>query len=120
MSDAAIRLADEIIAGLDAERALALDGAFEALDAAVTQRDAQIERLLALGLAAARAIAPRLEAIRDAAARNMALMQAALDGAAAGRRRVREIASAGARLATYDASGAPVERAAGGGSGRRV
>ncbi|TVQ54495.1 MAG: hypothetical protein EA355_11750 [Rhodobacteraceae bacterium] len=106
-SDAASRLADDILEALDLERALALDGAFEALGDLAAARDRQVESLLALGLGAARRLGPRLDAIREAAARNMALMQAALDGAAAGRRRVREIATARESLTGYDAAGAP-------------
>jgi hypothetical protein len=107
MSDAAARLAGEIIAALDHERALALGGAFGALADAAAARDRQIESLLALGAGAAKTIAPQLDAIRAAATRNMGLMQAALDGAEAGRRYLREIREARERLSGYDASGAP-------------
>lgn len=103
------RIIAEAIALLTRERELLLAGAFVELASVAQTRSDRIERLAALDNAAALALATELEALRAAARRNGALLKAAMEGAAAGRRRLAALRDGQNRLASYDASGAPVD-----------
>lgn len=101
------RVIERVIAMLGEERKLLLSGRFAELDAAATERDAQLSRLGPLGADSVSALGPRVAALRAAARRNADLIKAALEGAAAGQKRLTAMREARTNLNTYDASGAP-------------
>jgi hypothetical protein len=119
-AERAERLAREILNLLGRERDLLLAGRFADLARAAETRDAQLERLQAADAATLAALEAPMAALREAAARNAGLLRAALDGAAAARRRLAALRDAAAPLASYDASGAPVQHGSGPGLARRA
>ena len=120
MSARGERMVAALSAALEAERGLLLAGDFDRLAEAAATREARTEAFAALSPEDLAGSAAPLARLRAQAARNVALLQAALDGAAAGRRRVTEIAEARRTLTGYDRSGAPVDRTATATSGRRA
>jgi hypothetical protein len=120
MTGAGERLVGELTAALLRERELLMAGRFDALADAAAAREALTERLEGMDSRALSGGGDALARMRRAAARNVELLRAALDGLAAGRRRIGEIAEARQRLSSYDAHGAPVDRATVGSGGRRA
>jgi hypothetical protein len=120
MNTPAARLIDELDEALGRERLMLLEGRFDALIQAARLREDLTAKLERYDAAALRGSSARLERVRIAAARNVRLLRAAMEGAAAGRKRVREIGEARTRLSGYDASGAPVEHMPARALGRRA
>lgn len=114
------RVIDMALDMLANERALLLAGRFAELEQVAQKRGAQVESLAALDAGGVAALRGPLRRLRDAAARNGALLNAAIEGAALARRRLAALRDAQTRLPSYDASGAPVDRAATAAQGRRA
>ena len=104
------RLLDQLLASMERERDLLMAGASETLAEEAEARAEAFERLNGLPEAALEPHAARLATLRTAAQRNEKLLKAAIDGAAAGRRRLLEVLHAQTSLASYDATGAPLDR----------
>jgi hypothetical protein len=119
MSDARdMRLIEHAMDQLEREREALVEGRWADLTDSAEGRARDLARLGEITPKAE--LAPHLARLRASAARNAALCRKALEGFAAGRRRVAEIMEAGTALRGYDASGAPVVRAAPAGGGRRA
>ncbi len=119
-AERAERLAREILGLLGRERDLLLAGRFADLARVAETRDAQLQRLESADPAALQTLDTAMAALREAAARNAGLLRAAMEGAAAARRRLAALRDAAAPLASYDASGAPVQHGGGPALARRA
>jgi flagellar biosynthesis/type III secretory pathway chaperone len=119
-ADPIAKLLGTLIDGLTRERDLLLAGDYETVAEEAEPRAAVMEKLDALSRAALEPHAAQIDQLREAAQRNMRLLQAAIDGTAAGRQRLLDVLKAQTSLASYDASGAPVDRNGGRALGRKA
>jgi hypothetical protein len=113
-------LMERLVASLDRERDLLVAGDYATLVDEAGERQRALEQLERCPRRDLSAHAALLERVRDAGQRNERLLRAAADGAAAGRRRVREVLEARTQLASYDASGAPLNHAPAALGGRKA
>lgn len=113
ISEAAVAaLLDECIDALQHEREHIIRGDLAGLAEDSEAREARLAKLESLKAPISARLQRRIERLRADAERNAGLLQAAMKGVQAGRRKIEEMVAARHSLASYDASGAAVDRLA--------